>query len=144
MPANQVNDTLNWTASLLYFMKSLTVENDLIVSLCDTSFCFGFIYGDQNVVVHVKWDNEADATTCPVNRGQQVDHTFSSRREMRFEIRSDGIVGFASSGDPYPYAHAFADTLKLSTGLWLHVCRDEADEHYELGYMEFSLKTNKV
>ena len=63
---------------------------------------------------------------------------------MRFEIRSDGTVGFASSGDPYPYAHAFADQLKLSTGLWLQVCRDHEDEGYEFGYMEFSLKTNKV
>ena len=63
---------------------------------------------------------------------------------MRFEIRSDGTVGFASSGDPYPYAHAFADQLKLSTGLWLRVCRDHEDEGYEFGYMEFSLKTNKV
>ena len=143
-----MNDSLNCTANLLYFLKSLTRENELIVSLCDTTLCIGFIFYDTNAVNHVAWVNEANATKCPATANDFLDsaedHTVSSRREMRFEIRSDETVGFASSGDPYPYAHAFAYQLKPSTGLWLQVCRDNEDEHYEFGYMEFSLKTNKV
>ena len=142
-----MNDSLNCTASLLYFMKTLTSENEIMVSLCDRSLCFGFIYADQNAIAHVGWIYEANATKCPARAsefsGDLVGHTVSSRREMHFEIRTDGTVGFASSGDPYPYAHAFADRPKPSTGLRLQVCRDQEIEGYEFGYMEFSLKTNK-
>ena len=148
LAAYQVSSSLDYTAKLLYFMKSLTSDNDLMVSLCDASLCFGFIFYDNDRVARFKWAHEANAAKCPAAAsdftGNAVGHTFSSRREMRFEIRSDRTVGFASSGDPYPYAHAFDGQLKPRTGLWLQVCRDSASEDYEFGHIEFSLKTNKA
>ena len=136
-----MSSSLDYTAKLLYFMKSLTSDNDLMVSLCDASLCVGFIFYDNDRVARFNWAHDANAAKCPTAAfGNAVVHTFSSRREMRFEIRSDRTVGFASSGHPYPYAHAFDGRLKPSTGLWLQVCRDSGSEDYEFGYMEFSLK----
>ena len=122
----------------------LSGDCDTYLAICDRDNrdnrdnCYGFLFHDQGGVRSAQW--QSSSTTCS-SFGPHTAWNAQHLWDFRFELSPSHTLTMAWSGTANTGHYETYDTMTASGGLWMTVCRKEANERQEIRLIEVSVKT---
>ncbi|XP_062518845.1 uncharacterized protein LOC134193983 [Corticium candelabrum] len=136
----RLSSEVTYLVIITFYMSNLTRDSDFYVALCDGSVCAGYQYNDDSAIRVHEWS--ALSKTCVNNRRWSEWRNKNAHFwELRYELTPKYSLGitFSPSVDR-ALSHVYDAVLNPHNGLWITVCRNNANEQYEFHYLETAVQ----
>ena len=129
-----------YVVNIKFWKIPLTSDNDLHMTLCDGSCCVGFMYFD-NLVLQISQSSSSSSVCQHSSSTSQWNKINYELRDVRFELSSSHTLGMTRSAAlDKGMSHTYSHVLKPNSGLWITVCADPFYEHYDIRFIEVTVK----
>ena len=129
-----------YVVNIKFWKIPLTSDNDLHMTLCDGSYCVGFMYRDNHVlqISHSSSSSSVCQHSSPTSQWNNINYELW---DVRFELSSSHTLGMTwTAALDKRMSHTYSHVLNPNSGLWITVCADHTYEHYDIRFIEVTVK----
>ena len=129
-----------YTVNVKFWKIPLTSDNDIAMTLCDSSRCVGFTYFDNRGIDVSQFSSSSSSCShsSPTSGWSNVAYEIW---DVRFELsRSHTLAVTWSAAVDKGMSITYDHVLKPSSGLWLTACRHDTAEQYDVRFIEVTVR----